>query len=111
MRELQGEGKSGVVGQNLTKPKRMKEVVPRVPKIPQPEEKEKDLETIREGKVKFYAIAGGYGFICEEGVRDYFFHNSEMDDEGKVFATGDRVSFIAKASPKGWTAVDVRRIR
>ena len=54
-----------------------------------------------------------YGFIAGDNGKDYFFHWTAMDKNGKNFrelSIQDRVSFLIAESPDGERAVAVRLV-
>lgn len=61
------------------------------------------------GKVKFYLTKRGFGFITAEDGNDYYFHYTNIAEEGKrLFEKGEGVEFKAVSSPKGLEAMDIR---
>ncbi len=59
---------------------------------------------MKEGIVKWFNAAKGFGFIASEG-KDYFVHFSAIDSRGyKSLNEHDKVQFIPKNSPKGIVA-------
>lgn len=65
---------------------------------------------MRRGKIKWFSSAQGYGFIePNEGEDDVFVHHSEVPDED--LEEGEEVEFEIEQTPKGLSAVDVRRTR
>jgi len=63
---------------------------------------------IRQGRVKWYSLAKGYGFLAlkDEG-KDVFFHHSEIVGEDDFLAEGARVSFEVVDGPRGSQARQV----
>ncbi len=60
---------------------------------------------MKNGTVKFYNDARGFGFITDdESSTDYFVHISGLVDEIKE---GDKVTFELKEGKKGMNAVNV----
>lgn len=68
-------------------------------------------EAAEQGRVKWYSIAKGYGFIVrEEDGEDIFVHHSAiLDEEDGVLWEGDRVRFEVEDGPKGLKARNVVR--
>lgn len=62
------------------------------------------------GTVKNWLPDKGYGFIKGDDGADYFVHWSEilMESRRKKLKEGQRVTFDAEKSEKGWAAVAVR---
>lgn len=61
---------------------------------------------MKEGKVKFFNEAKGFGFITEDGSNEeYFVHISGLVDQ---IREGDSVEFDLKEGKKGLNAVDVK---
>ena len=59
-----------------------------------------------QGIVKWFSPERHYGFIIGEDKKDYFFHSSEVQGDGKIFE-GDEVEFIAEETKKGFQALKV----
>ena len=70
------------------------------------------MNSLPQGKVKWFNDAKGYGFIEQEGDgKDIFVHFSAIADEGfKSLKEGDEVSFEVSEGPKGPQAVNVVKI-
>ena len=63
---------------------------------------------MKNGKVKFFNDAKGYGFIIDlESEADYFVHVSGLIDEIKE---DDEVTFELKEGKKGLNAVNVKLV-
>lgn len=63
---------------------------------------------MKNGSVKFFNAAKGFGFITEEGTnQEYFVHVTGLIDEIKE---GDKVEFDLKEGRKGLNAIDVKVI-
>ena len=62
-----------------------------------------------EGTVKWFSSEKGYGFITpDEGDKDVFVHQSEIQAEGyRSLDEGQRVGFETETGPKGPQAVRV----
>lgn len=64
---------------------------------------------VRKGKVSFFNSSKGYGFIKDEQTQSsIFFHIKGIIDEVQE---GDVVSFETEKTPKGLSAVEVRRFK
>lgn len=64
------------------------------------------------GKVKWFSLERGYGFIAgEEGAEDIFVHYSDIEGTGfKALREGDEVEFDIIETSKGLQAKNVRKI-
>ncbi|HKK01656.1 MAG TPA: cold-shock protein [Desulfuromonadales bacterium] len=66
---------------------------------------------MKQGKVKWFNDAKGFGFIEQEGETDVFVHFSAIEMDGfKTLAEGDQVSFNVVQGPKGPQAQNVVRV-
>jgi CspA family cold shock protein len=64
---------------------------------------------MKKGKVKFYNISKGYGFIIpDDSSEDIFVHQSGLIDE---IQENDEVQFEVEQGRKGLNAVNVEVIR
>ncbi len=62
---------------------------------------------MKNGEVKWFNEAKGYGFIVSGDV-DYFVHYSEIQAQGfKTMREGDKVSFVPESGQKGNIAKNV----
>jgi len=62
------------------------------------------------GKVKWFDIRKGWGFIEQEGGEDVFVHYSNIDGDGfRKLADGDEVKFDIVQGEKGLHAENVQR--
>jgi CspA family cold shock protein len=60
------------------------------------------------GKVKWFNVNKGYGFITKEDGEDVFVHFSSLEGSGvKVLHEGDKVSFAVVDDGKGPAAINV----
>lgn len=60
------------------------------------------------GKMKWYNIVKGFGFIAGDDDKDYFVHSSQMPKD-ENFKEGDPVEFDEKETDKGPQALNVKR--
>jgi len=58
------------------------------------------------GRVKWFSRERNYGFLIGEDDKDYFFHGSEVQGDGKIFEQ-DEVEFTAEKTEKGLSATNV----
>ncbi|MFW2331043.1 MAG: cold-shock protein [Nitrospinota bacterium] len=67
---------------------------------------------MRQGKVKWFSNAKGYGFIREDGKEeDVFVHYTSIAEDGyKTLEDGDAVTFDIVQGPKGLHAKDVAKL-
>ncbi len=64
-----------------------------------------------EGKVKWFSETKGYGFIEQDGGKDFFVHYTAITGDGfKTLAEGQRVRFEIEQTPKGSKAKNVQKI-
>jgi CspA family cold shock protein len=64
-----------------------------------------------EGKVKWFNEKKGYGFLEQDGGKDVFVHFSAIQEEGfKSLVEGEKVSFETVESPKGLSAINVKKL-
>lgn len=67
------------------------------------------MSTKKQGTVKWFDNAKGYGFISEDGGKDFFVHFSGIEGEGhRSLTEGQRVSFLSVPGRKGEQASSVR---
>ncbi len=68
----------------------------------------KEQQAVKEGTVKWFNDAKGFGFIAQDGGNDVFVHFSAINGQGfKSLAEGDRVQFEIVDGPKGPAAANV----
>ena len=58
------------------------------------------------GRVKWFSRERNFGFLIGEDKKDYFFHGSEVQGDGKIFEF-DEVEFIAEKTKKGLSATNI----
>ncbi len=62
----------------------------------------------KNGTVKWFDNAKGYGFIVSPEGEDVFVHYRVIEGEGyRSLSEGQQVEFIATRSEKGWQASEV----
>lgn len=62
------------------------------------------------GKVKWFDVKKGYGFIVADDGKDVFVHHSSIEGRGfKTLEEGEPVSFEVEQSDRGPKAKAVRR--
>jgi len=59
-----------------------------------------------DGKIKFFNMKKGFGFIVIEGQDDLFFHHSEVQNK-EILNEGDLVSFAVSDGKKGKVATKI----
>ena len=63
------------------------------------------------GKVKWFNVSKGYGFIAQEGGEDVFVHFSAITGNGfKSLYEGQKVAFEITDGTKGPQAVNVTKL-
>ncbi len=81
------------------------EIDPSTIEIGVPKQKAVDLDAERRGRVSFFNLEKGYGFINQDGTEErYFVHLNGVKEPIKE---GDRVSFTLEKGPKGMNAINV----
>lgn len=63
------------------------------------------------GRVKWFSLQKGYGFITSDNGQDVFVHLSGIEDETRSLVEGQLVEFEVEQGPKGLKAVKVRTAR
>ncbi len=62
------------------------------------------------GQIATLRVDKGFGFIKDDGGKEYFFHQSAIYGEGMAdLRQGDKVEFTVGQGPKGPRAENVRR--
>jgi CspA family cold shock protein len=73
--------------------------------------REKEVQTMANGIVKWFSDQKGYGFITPENGKDVFVHHSSIKGEGyKSLAEGAQVQFDIEQGPKGEQATNVVKL-
>ncbi len=66
---------------------------------------------MKQGSVKWFNDAKGFGFITQSDGPDVFVHHSAIVADGfRSLTEGDKVEFDVMQGPKGLQAVNVRRV-
>jgi len=66
-------------------------------------------DPIRHGVVSFFNDAKGYGFITDEKTREnVFVHSNQLSEPIKE---RDKVTFEKERTPKGFSAINVKKIK
>ena len=66
---------------------------------------------VKQGTVKWFNDAKGFGFITQEGGADVFVHHTAISTQGfRTLAEGQRVQFDVVEGPKGLQAANVTPI-
>jgi len=66
---------------------------------------------VKQGTVKWFNDAKGFGFITQEGGADVFVHHTAITAQGfRTLAEGQRVQFDVVEGPKGLQAANVSAI-
>jgi CspA family cold shock protein len=69
------------------------------------------MQTMTQGKVKWFNERKGFGFITAEDGNDVFVHFSVIQDSGfKTLQEGQSVSFDVQNGPKGLSAANVKAV-
>lgn len=65
-----------------------------------------------EGKVKWFNLRKGYGFIIRDDGEEIFFHKSNIKYTGirNTLYENQKVSFEVENSPKGQKAINIKVI-
>ena len=68
-------------------------------------------EGVERGSIKWFDEMKHYGFIvADQGSKEIFFHESDIDAMDKTVEKGERVEFEIKEGPKGLKAFRVRPV-
>jgi cold shock protein len=66
---------------------------------------------MKQGKVKWFNAAKGFGFISQDGGSDVFVHYKSIVGEGyRSLNEGDSVEFEVEQTAKGLSATNVTKI-
>ena len=77
---------------------------------PQAQARVSGLEAMMTGTIRTLRVDKGFGFIKDDGGKEYFFHQSAVYGEGlDNLREGDSVEFDVGEGPKGPRAENVRR--
>jgi CspA family cold shock protein len=69
------------------------------------------MQTMTQGKVKWFNERKGFGFITAEDGNDVFVHFSAIQDSGfKTLQENQSVSFDVQNGPKGLSAANVKAV-
>lgn len=66
------------------------------------------------GKVKFFNLVKGYGFITGDDSKDYFFHVSDVEGgslNSESIQKDTEVEFETEPNPKGAKAVKIKLLK
>lgn len=90
-------------------PRRMREIAPELIQIGVPKKEDLPVEDkTRTGTVRFFDITKGYGFIDDAVTRESIFvHKNQVKEN---IQEGQKVSFETEKTPKGLSAINVKRI-
>ena len=69
-----------------------------------------EKKMIMKGKVKWYNIRQGYGFISGNDGVDVFVHKSSIPFWTIYLKTGDEVEYIPKKTSKGLEATNLKTV-
>tara|TARA_Y100000588_G_scaffold372167_1_gene444392 strand:+ start:4010 stop:4252 length:243 start_codon:yes stop_codon:yes gene_type:complete len=70
----------------------------------------KVVNSLPEGRVKWFNDAKGFGFIEQDGGDDVFVHFSAIEGDGfKTLSEGEEVEFEVTEGPKGLQAANVTK--
>jgi CspA family cold shock protein len=68
--------------------------------------------SMERGKVKFFNVTKGFGFITTQTSEDVFFHKSDVKSAGfrEMLNQGDLVEFEIRNGQKGKRAYNISRV-
>ena len=89
-------------------PRRMREIAPELIQIGVPKKEELEaVDKTRTGIVRFFDITKGYGFIDDAVTKESIFvHKNQVKEN---IQEGNKVSFETEKTPKGLSAINVKR--
>jgi len=90
-------------------PRRMREIAPELIQIGVPKKEDLPVEDkTRTGTVRFFDITKGYGFIDDAVSRESIFvHKNQVKEN---IQEGQKVTFETEKTPKGLSAINVKRV-
>ncbi len=90
-------------------PKKMREIAPEFIQIGVPKKEDLPVEDkTRTGVVRFFDITKGYGFIDDSVTRESIFVHKNRVSEN--IQEGQKVTFETERTPKGLSAINVKRV-
>jgi cold shock protein len=72
--------------------------------------RDKEVDAVVQGKVKFFDQNRGFGFISREGGDDIFVHVSNLQSDGASLTEGQTVEFEIGPGRKSKEAKNVRSV-
>jgi len=65
------------------------------------------------GKIKFWNVERGFGFVEGEDNKEYFCHQTEIkypiDVSDNVLYEGEKITFLPTQTDKGLSALEIKR--
>ena len=65
---------------------------------------------MNKGKVKFFNMSKGFGFITQNEGEDLFFHVSEIQESNEAPSQGAKVEYEISEGRRGPCAVNIREV-